>query len=331
MSDMDFRSAVVPVAMKLQVGFTRFMLHRKLGWTDIKFEFLNLDDPDMMTKMTIQSQAYQANAQTPNGLRKAMGMEPLATPWADLTMIEAIVEQATIQAQLQDQSAQSASDRQAKAQSDMMDKYGQQQQQFGSDPNNPNGGQPGGSQPGGGDQGGGTIVSSISAPKLPMTSQPPRVGGPSTPKRGVYTGKQLASMTPNMLKAAVASGLAPKKAADVKQSIGSNLLLTVSKDLRQYLDALEKEQDATREREDPKPSKEDLDIQKKLFNKGQHKQTLIERTVYNTNKDGLPKTREGQKPTTAGAGRGIETPTYLPDDPLARRSGKRKPRRSDGG
>jgi hypothetical protein len=133
---------------------------------------------------------------------------------------------------------------------------------------------------------------------------------------GAFSGEQLASMTPKMLKAAVASGLAPKKATDVKQTIGNNILLTVNTELSQYLDALEKEQEKGKVEEDPEPSAEDVDKQKKLFQKSKHKQALIERTVYNTDKDGLPKTRKGQGNVPGGNGK--EVPNFISDNRVSR-------------
>ncbi len=91
LDDKDFRSAVVPKAKKLQEAFTRKILHNKLGWYDLEFVFLNLDDPDAQTKIEMYGRMYSANAITPNQIRKGMNMQPLDNPYADLTQFECML------------------------------------------------------------------------------------------------------------------------------------------------------------------------------------------------------------------------------------------------
>src|ERR1700761_9506070 len=62
LSDSDFRSAVVPTATRIAEAFTRFILHSKLKWLDLKFEFTNLDDPDIQTKVDMLAKLYSMNA-----------------------------------------------------------------------------------------------------------------------------------------------------------------------------------------------------------------------------------------------------------------------------
>jgi predicted house-cleaning noncanonical NTP pyrophosphatase (MazG superfamily) len=91
LSDKDYRTAVVPRAKRLEEALTRRVLHKKLAWTDIRFKFVNLDDPDVETQMDICAKMYAGNAETPNGWRKRMGMKPLQTPFAELTQVEAMM------------------------------------------------------------------------------------------------------------------------------------------------------------------------------------------------------------------------------------------------
>lgn len=91
LTDSDFRSAVVPMAKRIQEAFTRKVLHEQLGWTDLEYVFLQLDDPDLETKTDMNARMYSANAMTPNEWRKSVGKEPLKTPLADLTQVEAMI------------------------------------------------------------------------------------------------------------------------------------------------------------------------------------------------------------------------------------------------
>jgi hypothetical protein len=91
LDDKDFRSAVVPRAKRLQEGFTRKILHDKLQWFDLEFVYLNLEDPDVETKMDLCARLYSCNATTPNLILKKMGEKPLDNPFADLTQFEAMM------------------------------------------------------------------------------------------------------------------------------------------------------------------------------------------------------------------------------------------------
>ena len=106
LDDKDFRSAVVPVAKRLQEAFTRKILHNKLGWYDIEFAYLDLDDPDLDTKSQMYARMYSANALTPNEWRKGVGMQPFKTnAFADLTQFECMLLNIEAMAQVQDESS----------------------------------------------------------------------------------------------------------------------------------------------------------------------------------------------------------------------------------
>jgi hypothetical protein len=116
LKDADFRSAVVPMARRIQEAFTRKILHNKLGWNDLEFSFLQLDDPDLETKTDMNARMYSANALTPNEWRVSVGKQPLESKFADLTQFEAMMLNQELMAQLQDQSAQKSFNRQQSAQ-----------------------------------------------------------------------------------------------------------------------------------------------------------------------------------------------------------------------
>jgi hypothetical protein len=85
MSDQDFLSAVVPMAIRLSEAYTYEVLHRRLGWTDLEFVFLGLEDPDQLTKATIQQRKYQMNALVPDEIREDDGRPPLPGGWGKLS------------------------------------------------------------------------------------------------------------------------------------------------------------------------------------------------------------------------------------------------------
>lgn len=98
LADADFRGAVVPMASRLQDAITRYLIHGILGWTDLKFEFLGLDDPDSMTKKQLQRMDYQMNAITPDEIREDQGKPPLPGGWGRLVMGQFMIIMARAQA-----------------------------------------------------------------------------------------------------------------------------------------------------------------------------------------------------------------------------------------
>jgi len=85
MSDQDWRSAVIPVATRFQESFSNQLIHKVLGWKDLEFEFIGLEDPDMLTRTVIHGRWYGMGAITPNEIRKSNNMTRLPGPWGDLT------------------------------------------------------------------------------------------------------------------------------------------------------------------------------------------------------------------------------------------------------
>lgn len=131
LDDKDFRSAVVPRCIRIQNGYTRKILHEKLKWTDLKFRFLNLEDPDMETKMSLNAQGYSANARTPREIRISMGWAERDNPFDDLSQFEAMMlnveAQAAVQMDMQQKMMQIQQDMQQK----QMEQQQDQQEQYG--------------------------------------------------------------------------------------------------------------------------------------------------------------------------------------------------------
>lgn len=85
MSDQDFQSAVVPMAIRLAEAYTYEVLHRRLQWDDLEFVFLGLEDPDQLTKATIQQRKWMMNAIIPDEIREDEGKPPIPGGWGKLT------------------------------------------------------------------------------------------------------------------------------------------------------------------------------------------------------------------------------------------------------
>jgi hypothetical protein len=89
MATSDFRNTVVPLALRVEEAINRRILHKLLGWYDIVFHYIGLDDPDSRTKVELQQRKYQMNAITPDEIRRDDGRDPLPSGLGRLTLIEA--------------------------------------------------------------------------------------------------------------------------------------------------------------------------------------------------------------------------------------------------
>lgn len=306
LDDKDFRSAVVPVAKKLEDHYTNYLLHRLMGWKDLEFKFLNMDDPDAETKVTILSQLYATNAITPNGILKAMGMPKSAAPFSDLTQFEAILVQTMAQAHIQ----QAQQDQQFQRQSQMMQQYGMPQDQ----PGGPGQGRPpgGGAKPpsnkppqlgAGAAPGTGKTGNTGSGPKavglapvmpklkLPTMPKLPQVKLPKMPMAGsIYSADEVAKMSVDQVKNEQKKGTIPKDKNQVKKAMQSqdpNILQQISDELKEYFEVLEKNQEEDTEEDTPEVTPQELEEQKQRFDDFQHIPPEIER-VYNKGTEKSP-------------------------------------------
>ena len=112
LDDKDFRSAVVPMAKRLQEAFTRKILHGRLGWKDLEFVFLKLDDPDAQTTMDLLARMYSTNSVSSNEIRVKMGFRKAENPLYDCNQFELMLLNAAAAAELQDQAQNRALQRQ---------------------------------------------------------------------------------------------------------------------------------------------------------------------------------------------------------------------------
>lgn len=76
-TDEAFRSAVVPLAKLLAEHLTRDLFAKKLGWREFEFVFNELDAPDELTELQVQTQLLAAGVLTVNEVRSMRGLAPL--------------------------------------------------------------------------------------------------------------------------------------------------------------------------------------------------------------------------------------------------------------
>ena len=254
LGDRDFRTAVVPMARRIEDAFTRRILHAKLGWYDLEFKFLNLDDPDAQTKMGLFAQQYSTNAITPNEIAIGMGRQPQAGPFGALTQFEAMIVMQLVTAQIQDKSA----DKNVSRQQDMM-LWQQKQQDAMNQPPPTDGTDPNG----GGDHNGedygppSPSVQPQEPRQLPAPAQDeakdsaapalPKMTLPKFPVAGSsYTAMDLAKMPLDKLTSLVQSGAVgkPDKLLPQMKNQEPNILEQMSEGVRDFFDGLQKQADA---------------------------------------------------------------------------------------
>jgi hypothetical protein len=318
LSDMDFRSAVVPTAVRIAEYFTRFILHRKLGWYDLEFKFLNLDDPDFITKIDILQKQYACNAITPNEIRQALGKPKLATPFAELTQFEMILLNTEAQGKVQDANAEKSAQRQQQLFQQQMEQqmqYSQSQQEQDGQRNT--------------DQQASAKNIKLKVPKqkpwpknnLKPLPKMPALKLPLLPMAGSrYNCYEVADMSLSQLMAAMDNGTVPSDPDDLVQQMTTqdpDILEQLSPEVQTYLDALLKKQQDEDAKKKPKVTPKAKKDQLKKFRKGQHVPAEVEHTVYRTALQPGKSTKETQaiapafidKRTTGitpGAGRGKE-------------------------
>lgn len=83
--DRDWDSAIKPMALRLQSHINRDVLWGRHGLVNVRFQFDGLDREDEKAIADIFKTEYQNNATTPNEYRASKGLEPIKSPWGDLT------------------------------------------------------------------------------------------------------------------------------------------------------------------------------------------------------------------------------------------------------
>ena len=74
MTEMAFRSAIVPTARLLAEHLTRDAIGKKLGWNDLEFVFTDVDATDEMEQAQIDEILLRSGVMTVNEVRRARGL-----------------------------------------------------------------------------------------------------------------------------------------------------------------------------------------------------------------------------------------------------------------
>lgn len=238
LDDKDFRSAVVPMAKRLQEHFTRKVLHHKLGWYDVELKFLSLDDPDAQTKLDMCCKMYSANALTSNELRKKMGLKAfdLAThPFAELTQFECMLLNIGAMEQSQERTADAQVNRQMKVQ--------QLQQRLLPPPASNQPGRPG--QPQGSPNGQQQGLEKLTPGSASRGGQPPSPKALALPKFPIassstgqrYSSRQLAQLPVNQIQDVWQfSGITASRFLSAMDDQEPGILETLTDEVKQFFD-----------------------------------------------------------------------------------------------
>jgi hypothetical protein len=76
-TDLAFRTAIVPTARLLSEHITRDAIAKRLGWNDLEFVFLDLDATDPLEQAQIDQILLNSGVLTVNEARAARGWQPL--------------------------------------------------------------------------------------------------------------------------------------------------------------------------------------------------------------------------------------------------------------
>jgi len=100
LSDSTWKFGIIPVATRFQETLTRQWLHGLMGWEDLEFEFIGLEDPDQITRTVIQQRLWAMSSITPEEIRKKNNLPALPGPFSKLTLFEQQLLLMEIQAKL---------------------------------------------------------------------------------------------------------------------------------------------------------------------------------------------------------------------------------------
>jgi len=249
LSDQDFFGAVVPLAASFEGEMTLRVIHQHFGWRDLEFHIIGLEDPDPLTKKTLQQRDYMMNAITPDEIRKDGGKPPLPGGWGRLT-----------QGQWQIIIAQ------AMAQSRTAGAGG-------------GGGYGGGMGSGGGFGSGAGMPSATSGTTMGLPSSGGM--GRGSIGAGAFSADDVAQMTPEDIQYLQESGLLPTDNSELGNQMEQEqpgILQTLTEQLRSFFE-IEDQYKHDNQVEPEEITSEDQKEQKKRFAQDQHVQTWRESVV----------------------------------------------------
>lgn len=287
MSEQDFNSAIVPAARKFEEAITRLILHKSLGWKELKFEYVGLDDPDEVIQAQLMRQLYTINSITPDEIRERMQVgDSLPGGWGKLTQAQMM---------LVVQAATGAG----------------------------KGGAGGGMSMGGG----GGSMGSGSAPLGSLGMSADEEYRKRTPQivasldESPFSAEDLAGMDPRELDMYRQAGVIPYSSSDLQDQMerqSPGILQTLSQELLEYFDWLEQEEEESEEKP-AKVTNKDMAQQKQRYEERQQRINEVEkaarvsekfRTGYETRNYRGPFPKRSVFPRGIGKNRKATPPNY---------------------
>jgi len=86
--DRDREQAIKPIAHLLESHLTREAIHAKLGFSQLRFQFVGIEQEDEEAIAKTYEMEYKNNAITPNEYREHRGMPPMENDWGDKTFAD---------------------------------------------------------------------------------------------------------------------------------------------------------------------------------------------------------------------------------------------------
>lgn len=257
MAEQDFNSAVVPVAKKLEEAFTRQILHRTLGWQELKFEFVGLEDPDETVQTAIVTKLYSANCITPDEIRDRLQIGgEMPGGWGKLTFAQMALITAAVAGNAKGGGAGAGTGLGGNGAGGAAGQGG---------------GWSGGGFTGGGNSGMGSLGMTMGASSTEITSSVPSLWA------SPFDANDISQMDPGTIELYRQAGLIPQSGlAQQMESQQPGILQTLSEELLEYFQWLEEEQEAS-EKQPSEVSNADQKKQAKKYKDRQHQLTVEEK------------------------------------------------------
>lgn len=87
--EQDWKNAIAPTARSIAAHLTRETLNERLGFSQLQFRFIGLEQEDEKNLADVFAIEYQNNATTPNEYRERTRRPPIDGQWGDLTKADA--------------------------------------------------------------------------------------------------------------------------------------------------------------------------------------------------------------------------------------------------
>lgn len=101
LADSTWKFGIIPVATRFQETLTRQWLDGLMGWDDLEFTYIGLEDPDPITRTVIHQRLWSMSSITPETICKANNLPIPPGPFSKLTFFEQQLLLLEVQSKLQ--------------------------------------------------------------------------------------------------------------------------------------------------------------------------------------------------------------------------------------